>query len=80
MDANPQPPSQLDRRRKPKAAAGPSRLLSAKQAAAHLGIAYTSLRDLAFRGEVPIVKFGNRWFFKREDLDRLIDSHTQCAG
>lgn len=58
----------------------PARLLGAKDAARYLGIPYTSLRDLAFRGEVPIVKFGRRWFFKLADLDALIDSHTEVAG
>ncbi|MGH8635797.1 MAG: helix-turn-helix domain-containing protein [Burkholderiales bacterium] len=55
----------------------PSRLLSAKAAAAYLGIPYTSLRDRVFQGDLPVVKFGRRWFFKREDLERLIESHTE---
>jgi excisionase family DNA binding protein len=59
----------------------PSRLLSAKDAARHLGIPYTTLRDLGFRGELPIVKFGDgkraRWFFKRSDLEALIERRTE---
>jgi excisionase family DNA binding protein len=54
-----------------------SRLVSAKQAAALLGIPYTSLRDLTFRGEIAVVKFGRSWFFERADLDRLVESHKE---
>ena len=53
-----------------------SRLLSAKAAAAHLGLPYASLRDLGLRGDIPIVRFGRRWFFRREDLDGLIERNT----
>jgi excisionase family DNA binding protein len=59
----------------------PPRLLSAKKAAAYLGIPYTSLRDLHFRGELPAVKFGNGkyrvWYFERRELDALIERHTE---
>lgn len=62
----------------------PSRLLSAKKAAAYLGIPYTSLRDLAFRGELATVKFGNGkhryWYFERSELDALIERHRECVG
>ena len=63
---NPQPP--VDR---------PPRLLPAKRAAEFLGLPYTSLRDAAFRGEVPVVKVASRWYFDVRDLDRFIESHKE---
>ena len=51
-----------------------SRLITAKHAAAELGIPYTSLRDAAFRGEIPVVKVGRAWYFERKDLDRYVDT------
>ena len=52
------------------------RLLSAQAAARYLGVPYTSLRDWALRGEVPIVRVSNcrRLWFDRRDLDRAIES------
>lgn len=56
----------------------PSILLAAKAAARESGIPYSSLRDAAFRGELPVVKVGGRaWYFKRADLHRWIDSRTE---
>jgi excisionase family DNA binding protein len=61
-----------------------SRLLSARQAAAYTGLSYTYLRDLVRAGQLPVVKFGDgkwaRWFFRREHLDTLIDTHTERAS
>lgn len=60
-----------------------SRLVPAKQAAELVGVAYGTLRDLARRGQIPFVKFGDgkraHWFFKRSDLDALIERHTERA-
>ena len=52
------------------------RLLSAQNAAAYLGVPYTSLRDWALRGHIPIVRVPNcrRLWFDRRDLDRAIDA------
>jgi excisionase family DNA binding protein len=54
--------------------AGP-RLLSAQAAARYLGIPYTSLRDIVFRGHLPVVRVPDcrRWWFDRHDLDRAVD-------
>lgn len=58
--------------------AGPprGRLLSAQEAAAHLGIPYSTLRDVALRGALPVVKLPGcrRWWFLRADLDRAIEA------
>jgi excisionase family DNA binding protein len=60
----------------------PSRLVSAQQAAALLGIPYTTLRDVAMRGHIPVVRVPEcrRWWFDRRDLDRLVDSWKERAG
>lgn len=56
-------------------AANESRLLSAQDAAAYLGVPYTSLRDWALRGHIPIVRVPDcrRLWFDRRDLDRAVD-------
>jgi excisionase family DNA binding protein len=62
---------------KHKPSQGPSRLVRAKTAAAETGIPYTSLRDLAFRGEIPVLKVGKAWYFERRDLENWIASHKE---
>jgi len=54
----------------------PPRLLSAQAAARYLGVPYTSLRDWALRGHIPIVRVPDcrRLWFDRKDLDRAIDA------
>lgn len=54
-----------------------ARLVPAKTAAAETGIAYTTLRDLVFRGELPVLKIGRAWYLDRADLARFIDSHKE---
>jgi hypothetical protein len=54
-----------------------TRLVSAKVAAAEVGLPYTSLRDVALRGELPVVKIGRAWYFDRRDLDHWISSHKE---
>jgi hypothetical protein len=52
------------------------RLLSAQDAARYLGVPYTSLRDWALRGHIPIVRVPacRRLWFDRRDLDSAIDA------
>lgn len=54
-----------------------ARLVPAKVASIETGIAYTTLRDLAFRGEIPVVKVGRAWYFERRDLENWIVSHKE---
>jgi hypothetical protein len=49
----------------------PARLLSVKKAAAEYGIPYTTLRDLHFKGELPVVKAGRAWCADRKSGTRL---------
>jgi hypothetical protein len=41
---------------------------------------YCTLRDVAFRGELAVVKVGRRWYFDRRDLVKFIDSHKEQVG
>jgi excisionase family DNA binding protein len=52
------------------------RLLSAQSAAKYLGVPYTSLRDWALRGHIPIVRVPEcrRLWFDRRDLDRVVEA------
>lgn len=52
------------------------RLLSAQAAARYLGVPYTSLRDWALRGHLPIVRVPEcrRLWFDKRDLDRAIEA------
>jgi hypothetical protein len=52
------------------------RLLSAQAAAKYLGVPYTSLRDWALRGHLPIVRVPDcrRLWFDRNDPDRAVES------
>jgi excisionase family DNA binding protein len=54
-----------------------SRLVPAKVASRETRIAYTTLRDLVFRGEIPIVKIGRAWYFDRRDLESWIASRKE---
>jgi excisionase family DNA binding protein len=54
-----------------------ARLVPAKVAAIETGIAYTTLRDLAFRGELAVVRIGRAWYFERRDLDAWIVAHKE---
>jgi excisionase family DNA binding protein len=55
------------------------RLLSAQAAARYLGVPYTSLRDWALRGHIPIVRVPDcrRLWFDRRDLDRAVEAWKQ---
>lgn len=57
------------------------RLLSAQDAARYLGVPYTSLRDWALRGHMPIVRVPGcrRLWFDRRDLDRAIEAWKERA-
>jgi excisionase family DNA binding protein len=57
-------------------APGP-RLLPARRASIETGIAYTTLRDVVFRGEIPVLKIGRAWYFDRRDLEQWIASHKE---
>jgi excisionase family DNA binding protein len=49
-------------------------------AAREKGIPYTTLRDRALRGELPVVRLGRAYYFDREDLDRFIERSKETLG
>jgi len=59
----------------------PSRLLSAQDAASYTGWPYTTLRDAALRGHLPVVRIpgSRRMWFERRDLDRAIEAWKESA-
>jgi excisionase family DNA binding protein len=69
-------PTKPRRKRNTVAPLPPSRLLSAQDAAVYTGWPYTTLRDAAIRGHLPVVKIpgSRRMWFDRKDLDRAIES------
>jgi excisionase family DNA binding protein len=56
------------------------RLVAAKAASRQSGIPYGSLRDLAHRGELPVIRVGRAWYFDRGDIDRWIETRKERAG
>ncbi len=50
-------------------------MLSAKAAAAYLGVPYATLRDWGLRGHLTVVRppGSRRWWFDRRDLDAAIE-------
>lgn len=59
-------------------AARTSTLVPAAQAATELGLPYTTVRLLAFRGEFPVVKIGRAWYFRRLDLEAFISRQLRA--
>ena len=59
-----------------------SRLLTLQRASAESGIPTTTLRDLHFRGHLPIVRLPGcrRGWVRREDLERLIERSVERAS
>ena len=57
------------------------RLLTAKDAAQYLGVPYTTLRDWAHRGMLPIVRPPDcrRWWIDRLDLDRFVERFKETG-
>lgn len=56
-----------------------TRLLDLRKAAAETGLAYGAIYALITKGVLPVVKFPDhrRLYVRREDLDRLIEQHTE---
>jgi excisionase family DNA binding protein len=69
------------RKKRPRKPAEPSSvLIAAVQAARQYGVPYTTLRDLAFRGEIPVVRLGTAWYFERRDLAKFIERSKETLG
>jgi excisionase family DNA binding protein len=57
-----------------------SRLVRATQAAEELGLPYTTLRQLAFQGEFPVVKIGRAWYLCRLDIEAYISRQLRLLA
>ena len=45
-------------------------------AAEYLGYHRQTIRNMALKGKIPATKRGSKWFFKKDDLDKLITTNT----
>lgn len=76
--------------RQPRLARPGQKLLTLSQASAETGIPATSLRDLHFRGHLPVVRLPGdedakhgqlrRWWIRRSDLEQLIERSVDPGG
>lgn len=51
------------------------RLYTLKESADYLGRTLWSMRELVWKGSIPIVRDGKRIFLDRKDLDEYIQKH-----
>ena len=64
----------------PKTTANTSaRLVNAKRAASEYGLAYSSLRNIFHRGELPVIRVGRAWYLERRDIDQWIERRKERA-
>ncbi len=49
-------------------------------AADYLGVSHWTVRDFAWRGELPEVRLGRRLLFDMRDLDALIERNKRREG
>jgi predicted DNA-binding transcriptional regulator AlpA len=56
-------------------------LVTAQQASTFTGLPYKSILDLHHRGLLPVVRFtgGRRVWFRRRDIELLIESSLQAS-
>jgi excisionase family DNA binding protein len=53
------------------------KLLTAKAAAAELGLPYTTFRTIVFNGEIPLIKIGASWYHRRVDIEQWLASRAE---
>ena len=58
----------------------PKDILTIKEVAEYLQVTERTLYRLAQQRMIPAFKVGNAWRFRREDLDRWIESQTGTPG
>lgn len=54
-----------------------TRLVALKQWARELGVPYTTIHDVALRGEFPIIRIGRAIYLERDDGDRFIEAQKE---
>lgn len=55
-------------------------LIGAKPCSREYGFKYTSLRDIAHRGEIPVIRVGRAWYFDRGDVEDWIAKNKERVG
>jgi excisionase family DNA binding protein len=50
-----------------------------KRIAAEYGFAYTSVRDLIHRGEIPVIRMGRAQYIEYSDMDRWVATRKEIA-
>lgn len=55
-------------------------VMTANQVAAYLQVSEGRVYELARRGEMPAVRIGRQWRFKREHIDKWLDSLSRSKG
>jgi hypothetical protein len=56
-----------------------TRLAKIKRWASDIGLPYTTVRDAALRGEIPLVRIGRALYMERRDGDRWIEARKEDA-
>jgi hypothetical protein len=51
-----------------------------KQTIREHGLAYSTMRDAALRGELAIIRIGRSWYVDYAELDRFLDRHTDRSA
>lgn len=54
-----------------------NRLMTLQKVAKHLQISETTLYKLARAGNIPAIKVGNQWRFKKEDIDEWLEEQKR---
>jgi len=60
------------------AGGSPRRLLSLPEAASYLGLSSWTVRELTWRGKLPVVRITRKLLFDLRDLDELIDREKEA--
>lgn len=55
-------------------------IMTASQVSAYLQVSEGRVYELARRGEMPAVRIGRQWRFKREHIDKWLDGLTKSTG
>lgn len=54
--------------------------LRSAQAAEYIGVSPNNLRNMIYRGYLSPIKFAGRWYFKKTELDSLIQVKGTIYG
>ena len=55
---------------------GPTELLTSREAAEYLKISRATLQRLSRAGEIPAIRIGKLWRYRKSDLDAWADSQV----